>query len=855
MKNDFEEKLGNISGKIETEKREKANAEEQRKKKEHHERMASEQRQRKRVAYVEGKIKEFTGLNKFVLTQAEINNNLDPLYEAFAAINAVKKEKRNRGINLNAKKVTIHGEDVFWDEDIVLEAKIRKLFTDKIKESLSYYEQKALPKITGVDIYFAYIGKIMRQLCEFYYNFLKEFDAVDNDFDSIYEYYVVKWTERDYSHWQKLERKLRNAADATQSRLNKQYKYDESYEPMVYNGRGLSNAIDAKFQSEMWGAGINFLRMVGNNAGKFAAVGKLQNVVDDVSKQMREIINVTSRFICSWGEDLINDAINTLKQKQHIQISIVDPMYLLRIENFLSGLSDERWNSKDRNIFLDKIYCINPFCIKGSDDDKFDFFLDAVEFLNIEHFFVIEYNIRAESEISSYTKEIKGKSTFTKADLDALQNRIKKYKLIERAEYNQKVKDKTQKFIATLDAILSQQLDLLDKKNRTVDGTTYHTLEQADNAKKNIQSANNLLVQIEKQPYEELLKIQKQLFDLNKYPAGCVNAYIDTFNKTFDPIDVQERTYLEKTYSTYAERCQVEHDVEFISRTYKDADAEYESLTHAIEELIKANQFHPDAKSFVLKKLQDKKAQFELEFADKELAEKYVVEPIDDFSKKNIKRLKKLLDTIQQDYGYLPDYPSVKKMQETIKKQQEVTDSAHNKVVEVVVFLLLLLGIVTMLTGEIFVGLIPIALAVIVIQLFFKSPNSSKGNAQANANLEKGNDSGQGVTPDNKEVRQYQKAAEKGDACAQNDLGWCYYKGEGVTRDYNKAVYWYQKAANQGNTQAQCNLGICYEFGKGVAQDYKKAVYWYQKAADRGNARAQCYLGICYKNGEGVTQD
>ncbi len=37
--------------------------------------------------------------------------------------------------------------------------------------------------------------------------------------------------------------------------------------------------------------------------------------------------------------------------------------------------------------------------------------------------------------------------------------------------------------------------------------------------------------------------------------------------------------------------------------------------------------------------------------------------------------------------------------------------------------------------------------------------------------------------------------AEQGCAWAQNNLGWLYHQGLGVTQDYMQAVYWYEKSA------------------------------------------------------------
>ncbi|MDO5464405.1 MAG: ankyrin repeat domain-containing protein, partial [Akkermansia sp.] len=133
---------------------------------------------------------------------------------------------------------------------------------------------------------------------------------------------------------------------------------------------------------------------------------------------------------------------------------------------------------------------------------------------------------------------------------------------------------------------------------------------------------------------------------------------------------------------------------------------------------------------------------------------------------------------------------------------------------------------------------------------------AEQGQADAQNNLGVCYESGRGVTKDYQEaVRWYRKAAEQGQADAQNNLGGCYANGRGVTQDYNEAVRWYRKAAEQGYAGAQNDLGWCYENGRGVTQDYQEAVRWYRKAAEQGYAIAQSNLGLCYANGRGVTQD
>jgi len=99
------------------------------------------------------------------------------------------------------------------------------------------------------------------------------------------------------------------------------------------------------------------------------------------------------------------------------------------------------------------------------------------------------------------------------------------------------------------------------------------------------------------------------------------------------------------------------------------------------------------------------------------------------------------------------------------------------------------------------------------------------------------------------------RAADQGDADAQNCLGDAYGKGEGVPKDFIQMVAWYRKAANQGNAHAQKSLGDTYYFGYGVERDQAESARWYRRAAENGNADAQFDLGVMYYDGTGVPQD
>ena len=87
----------------------------------------------------------------------------------------------------------------------------------------------------------------------------------------------------------------------------------------------------------------------------------------------------------------------------------------------------------------------------------------------------------------------------------------------------------------------------------------------------------------------------------------------------------------------------------------------------------------------------------------------------------------------------------------------------------------------------------------------------------------------------NTKAYSYYEKAITGDAAAQTRLGNEFYH----SKDFENAVYWYRKAAEQGNATAQNNLGICYEDGEGVTKDISEAVKWYRKAAAQGYSDAK----------------
>ena len=106
-----------------------------------------------------------------------------------------------------------------------------------------------------------------------------------------------------------------------------------------------------------------------------------------------------------------------------------------------------------------------------------------------------------------------------------------------------------------------------------------------------------------------------------------------------------------------------------------------------------------------------------------------------------------------------------------------------------------------------------------------------------------------------REIRNLRNLAKQGNARAQFQLGFIYFNGYGVTKNFERAAHWLKQAAEKGHAEAQGHLGVMYEEGYGVTKNFEMAAHWLKQAAEQGDAKAQFNLGVMYIKGEGVSQN
>ena len=83
-----------------------------------------------------------------------------------------------------------------------------------------------------------------------------------------------------------------------------------------------------------------------------------------------------------------------------------------------------------------------------------------------------------------------------------------------------------------------------------------------------------------------------------------------------------------------------------------------------------------------------------------------------------------------------------------------------------------------------------------------------------------------------------------------------YDRGEGVAQSYRAAIRWYTRAAEKGFASAQFNLGLKYDIGRGTPENDELAGDWYTRAAEQGHVKSEYNLSVLDEDtGASVRED
>ncbi|MDP1602349.1 MAG: endopeptidase IV [Legionella sp.] len=133
---------------------------------------------------------------------------------------------------------------------------------------------------------------------------------------------------------------------------------------------------------------------------------------------------------------------------------------------------------------------------------------------------------------------------------------------------------------------------------------------------------------------------------------------------------------------------------------------------------------------------------------------------------------------------------------------------------------------------------------------------ANAGDAIGRYNLGLLYENGKGIPVDNQKAQAlYLEAANQGYPNAMTQLAELYFKGVKGERNEEEALNWYKKAASLGESGAMYQLGLLSETGVATPLDLAAALKYYQQAADLGNEKAKMALARMYQYGLGVEKD
>jgi len=105
------------------------------------------------------------------------------------------------------------------------------------------------------------------------------------------------------------------------------------------------------------------------------------------------------------------------------------------------------------------------------------------------------------------------------------------------------------------------------------------------------------------------------------------------------------------------------------------------------------------------------------------------------------------------------------------------------------------------------------------------------------------------------DIKAVQKAADRGRADAQYELGKRYLAGRDVPRNQVTGFGWCQRAADRGVVKALNTVGYCHAMGLGTTKSARRAFDAFLKAMLLGDMVATYNLAFCYEQGVGIKAD
>lgn len=91
----------------------------------------------------------------------------------------------------------------------------------------------------------------------------------------------------------------------------------------------------------------------------------------------------------------------------------------------------------------------------------------------------------------------------------------------------------------------------------------------------------------------------------------------------------------------------------------------------------------------------------------------------------------------------------------------------------------------------------------------------------------------------------YLSLAKAGFTASQRFVGWLYFRGEGIAKDYNQALFWFKEAGEKLDAEAMFGMARVY-MAKG---QHKVAYEWYEKSASMNYLPSLYWIARFHRDG------
>lgn len=332
------------------------------------EKLAREERKRKKTA---------AGRN-------EADKNIPLLKE-------IVKYKKNKGIDVVAKKYYIGSREINISSDLLAEARIRDLFSQKIQQIITKLFASDAVKIEKVeDItekFFPAINEIIVELCEYYYALSDKLGILNQTIEEVHEEFAEEWINEEFLNgYTNIFKGIFEVVTATEGGMedtsvssNVTYNMDSMIRySVLYKG-----SFQGMVKTDVVDLAQNAISAFGNRLVNGYKRYKVNEYIRESVVQLQNLVKKSNRYIAIWGYEMQSSILADLYEKGLLPKVIEE---LDAVSAVASYIIDDK--KTDKKLKEDKVHELSDLMLMAEPSNPLVLYvyMTNIEKENIEEF-------------------------------------------------------------------------------------------------------------------------------------------------------------------------------------------------------------------------------------------------------------------------------------------------------------------------------------------------------------------------------------------------------------------------------------------------------------------------------------